>query len=231
MPGCRCTWAARSPATRAPSGRSSSAGWPRARPVRDCVLALVGLVLVAWNVPASQGAPLLLLTLGYLVTGLMELVHHAFRGAGRTDLESTISASQRLVTLGLGLAVLAWRPDVTLLSAALVIAPIGALIWSFVAARRLDSSRHRPIGAPERRLAVSRCGESSAAMSRQLGWASCSRPSTSGSTSSCSGSGRTRPSWGSTARCSASSTRCGCSRPRRSPLPYRRSAALRASGA
>jgi O-antigen/teichoic acid export membrane protein len=101
------------------------------------VLALVGLVLVAWDVPALQGAPLLLLTLGYLVTGLMELVHHAFRGAGRTDLESTISASQRLLTLALGLAVLAWLPDVTLLSAALLIAPIGALIWSVVAARRL----------------------------------------------------------------------------------------------
>jgi O-antigen/teichoic acid export membrane protein len=86
----------------------------------------------------------------------MELVHHAFRGAGRTDLESTISAGQRLVALTLGLAVLTWQPDLTLLSAALLIAPIFALIWSLATARRLvplaiDTS---PPLAADRRISV-----------------------------------------------------------------------------
>jgi O-antigen/teichoic acid export membrane protein len=112
--------------------------WLGARAISSgLVLAMVGLVLAAWHIPASHGTPLLLLTLGYLLTGLMELVHHAFRGVGRTDLESTISASQRLVTLVLALAVLAWKPDVILLSAAMLIGPFVALTWSLVAARRL----------------------------------------------------------------------------------------------
>jgi O-antigen/teichoic acid export membrane protein len=115
--------------------------WLKARAATSgLVLGLVVAGLSALDVSPSQRQALLLLTCGYLVTGLMELVHYAFRGVARTDLESTISASQRLVTLVLGAAVLFWRSDVVLLSAAMLVAPAAALVWSIVAARRIAAS-------------------------------------------------------------------------------------------
>jgi O-antigen/teichoic acid export membrane protein len=115
--------------------------WLKARAASSAlVLGLVIAGLAALDVPPPQRDALLLLTCGYLATGLMELVHYAFRGVARTDLESAISATQRLVTLALGVAVLFWRPDVTLLSAAMLVGPVAAVIWSVAAARRIATA-------------------------------------------------------------------------------------------
>jgi len=136
--------------------------WLKARAATSgLVLGLLIAGLLALDVSAPHQQALLLLTCGYLVTGLVELVHYALRGVARTDVESTISASQRLVTLVLGVGVLSWRADVVLLSAAMLVAPVAALVWSLAAARR--------IGASDLRVAVAATDETARSVWREFG--------------------------------------------------------------
>jgi O-antigen/teichoic acid export membrane protein len=99
------------------------------------VLTATGLALTALGVEAW--ASLLWLTAGGLLTGLVELTHHAFRGLERSDLESAIGASQRVGSLAAGAAALYWSPSLALLAVVLSVPPLGALAVSLVAARRV----------------------------------------------------------------------------------------------
>lgn len=87
---------------------------------------------------------LLLLTTVYLVSSLVEFLHHFYRGLSRSDIESSLTIWQRLGMLALGTAVLAWRPDVTLLAAALLIPPILTFVYSLRLSSSFDAGSAKP---------------------------------------------------------------------------------------
>ena len=116
---------ARSVAARPASAAGLLHQWLRCRLLASLlVMTLVAVGIAAAGLPWPQRTPLVLLTIAGLANGLVELVHHAFRGFGRTDLESGISLGQRIASLVLGLAILWWRPDVTLLALVLIVPPL-----------------------------------------------------------------------------------------------------------
>jgi O-antigen/teichoic acid export membrane protein len=122
-------------------------------------LAAASIGLAMWGGSGREIATLLLLTLVYLVSSLVEFLHHFYRGLSRSDIESTLTIWQRLGTLVLGTAVLVWSPDVTLLAAALLVPPLATLAYSVrlsssLAGRSeqsLPSGPATPIGAEFRR--------------------------------------------------------------------------------
>ena len=99
-------------------------------------LASVSSGVALWGSSRPYAGALLLLTLVYLVSSLVEFLHHFYRGLSRSDIESSLTIWQRLAMLALGTAVLLWRPDVTLLAAALLVPPVVTLAYSL----RLSSS-------------------------------------------------------------------------------------------
>ena len=102
--------------------------------VRLCTAA-AAIVIVAIGTGATRprldvAAPILLLTVVYAVSGLVEFLHYFYRGLSRTDLESAITAAQRTATLVCCLAVLFWRPSVTALGLAMLVPALAAFAWS-----------------------------------------------------------------------------------------------------
>ena len=88
--------------------------------------------------PAAQYAvPLFFFTLLYVGNGLIEFLHYFYRGLGRSDVESTLTICQRAATLVCALAVLTWRPDLTLLAIALLVPVTFTFAYSLGAAIRL----------------------------------------------------------------------------------------------
>jgi O-antigen/teichoic acid export membrane protein len=94
--------------------------------------AVGGVAAVSWAVPGARpyASPVVLLTSVYVVGGLVEFLHYFYRGLSRTDLESTLTLAQRLVTLGLALVVLWLRPGVTLLAAAMLVPVAATFLYS-----------------------------------------------------------------------------------------------------
>jgi hypothetical protein len=70
---------------------------------------------------ADGAAPIVVLTLVYAASGLVEFLHYFYRGLSRSDIESSLTVWQRAATLVCGLAALAWRPSVGTLAGALLI--------------------------------------------------------------------------------------------------------------
>ena len=105
--------------------------WLRVR-VGTSVAALAAIAagIALAEVSAPHGTALLLVAAAYLLTGLVEFLHYFYRGLSRSDIESTLTASQRLLTLGLAGAVLWQRPAVTNLAAAMLAAAAAAFIYS-----------------------------------------------------------------------------------------------------
>jgi O-antigen/teichoic acid export membrane protein len=98
------------------------------------VVAGVGLA------PSSSdaAAPIVVLTLVYAASGLVEFLHYFYRGLSRSDIESSLTLWQRAATLVCGLAALAWRPSVGTLAGALLIPVIVTLAVSLRLAGRLS---------------------------------------------------------------------------------------------
>ena len=106
-------------------------------------LASVGVGLAVAR-PASEFSwAILLFTFIYVVNGLIEFLHYFYRAIARSDLESTLTLSQRAGMLALAVAVLWWRPDVTLLGIAMAIPALGTLLYSSRLASRLASAVNR----------------------------------------------------------------------------------------
>jgi O-antigen/teichoic acid export membrane protein len=110
-------------------------------PVR-ILTALLGTAAVAagalLTLPATAAGVLILLTLTYAVTGLTECIYYLFRGLGRSDLESSFVALQRLLLLALAIAVLAWTRNLTALAIAMLVPAGLALSAALIVARRLS---------------------------------------------------------------------------------------------
>ena len=109
------------------------------------VVAGVGLA------PSSSdaAAPIVVLTLVYAASGLVEFLHYFYRGLSRSDIESSQTLWQRAATLVCGLAALAWRPSVGTLAGALLIPVIVTLAVSLRLAGRLSIAGLKPCATLE----------------------------------------------------------------------------------
>ena len=88
--------------------------------------------------------PLILFTLVYVCSGLVEFLHYFYRGLSRSDVESTLTLWQRGGTLVFGAAALAWRADVTTLAIAMLIPVVATLAVSL----RIARTQARLAGVP-----------------------------------------------------------------------------------
>jgi O-antigen/teichoic acid export membrane protein len=105
--------------------------WAQAR-IAGAAAALVAVaVLVRW-MGMGTGASVALLAFAalYLVHGLTEFFYYVFRGIGRTDIESTLTLTQRVGTLACAALMLWWRPDILFLAFAMAIPAIATLLVS-----------------------------------------------------------------------------------------------------
>jgi O-antigen/teichoic acid export membrane protein len=111
------------------------------------LLVLVITLSIA-RVSRALALPITLLAIVYLAAGLVEFINYFYRGLSRSDIESTLTLSQRGGTLALGLAALYWMPDVNLLALALLLPAMASLAWSLRFAMRLTA--HAAAPAPDR---------------------------------------------------------------------------------
>ena len=115
-------------------------------------LAFAALLVVAASLTAlgaSRIAPaILLFTLGYLAAGMVEFIHHFYRGLSRTDLESTLTLWHRLGTLAAACIVL-WRwPEPAALAAAMVVPPLATAVVTLRIASRMAPTSTIPVLPP-----------------------------------------------------------------------------------
>jgi O-antigen/teichoic acid export membrane protein len=97
----------------------------------------IGLLAAGWRTEFS--APIALLTLIYVCSGLVEFLHYFYRGLSRSEVESSLTLWQRSSTLACSLIALAWWPDVTVLACAMLLPIVATLAVSVRLARRLSS--------------------------------------------------------------------------------------------
>lgn len=100
---------------------------------------LVMLALIAAQARVDVAMPILLFALVYGCSALVEFLHYFYRGLSRSDLESSLTIGQRAATLAFGLAVLLWRPDVSLLALAMLVPMAATLAVSIRIAMRLGA--------------------------------------------------------------------------------------------
>jgi O-antigen/teichoic acid export membrane protein len=134
---------------RAVAGAPEAAGyefrrWLRLR-VAFAVAAFLVVALAVVAIGSRMAAAILLFTLGYLTAGVVEFVHHFYRGLSRTDIESTLTLWHRGGTLAVAGVALWLRPEPATLAAALLVPPIATAVYTLRVASRLgrisDTSR------------------------------------------------------------------------------------------
>ncbi len=94
------------------------------------------LIALAWA-PSAFVLAFALIVTAQIAGAVLETLAHVYRGLGRSDIESTLVIAQRLFAGGLASAVLIARPSLLLLSVALVVPPVSALVVSLAIAARL----------------------------------------------------------------------------------------------
>jgi len=125
--------------------------WLRVRlGMAAAVVGVVTTALILLNSARPFLAAILLFTLAYMASGLVEFLHYFYRGLSRSDIESTLTFVQRLATLALALVALAWWSDPTALAAAMLLPAIATFIYSLRRAKQLArASRADASGAAE----------------------------------------------------------------------------------
>jgi O-antigen/teichoic acid export membrane protein len=116
------------------------AGVMRIRAILGAIAAGVGFGL-AFVIAPGAVLPFLVIVAAQLMNAVVETLAHAYRGMGRSDIESTLVVSQKSVTAVAALGVLFLAPSLLLLSLALAIPPAVAGIVSWRIARRLFSTK------------------------------------------------------------------------------------------
>jgi O-antigen/teichoic acid export membrane protein len=102
--------------------------------------ASIGVVmcgLIASGASAAVAMPMLLFAFVYGGSGLIEFLHYFYRGLSRSDVESSLILSQRISTLALAAAALAWRPGVATLAIAMLVPIAATLVISLRLAHRI----------------------------------------------------------------------------------------------
>ena len=103
-------------------------------------LAVAAVAVAAIGVrfaPGGDRMAVFLLVVAYILGGLVEFLYYFYRGLDRSDLESSLTLGHRLALLVAAMAVLAWRPDLDWLAAAMLLPAAGALIVGLAVAFRL----------------------------------------------------------------------------------------------
>jgi len=114
--------------------------WLRIRIMTSAAALAIGAALLfLTGIAESFALPLFLFLVVYLVSGLIEFLHYFYRGLSRSDIESTLTLWQRFGTLAIAVLVLALRPNVTALGAAMAVPVVLTLAWSLARALRLAS--------------------------------------------------------------------------------------------
>jgi O-antigen/teichoic acid export membrane protein len=115
------------------------------------VVVSIGLSVVG---SGATALPIALFALGYLAAGVVEFLHHFYRGLSRTDIESTLTISLRLATLAAASLVLWLRPEPTVLAVSMLAAPLLMAAYSVRLAFQLASSMSpQRVDVPQDRLA------------------------------------------------------------------------------
>jgi O-antigen/teichoic acid export membrane protein len=117
------------------------AGVMRIRVILGAIAAGVGLGLAFVLAPPVAVAAFFVIVAAQLLNAVGETLAHAYRGIGRSDIESTLVVSQKSVTAVAALGVLFVAPSLLLLALALAIPPAIAGIVSWQVARRLFSTK------------------------------------------------------------------------------------------
>jgi O-antigen/teichoic acid export membrane protein len=128
----------------------------RVRVLLALVAFVIGAVVAAIWAPASSVAAFALIVVAQLAGAVLETLSHVYRGLGRSEVESTLTLAQRLATAVLASLVLFWQPTLFLLSVALVVPPLLALLISFGIASRLGAREGGVVRATRGRYAVAR---------------------------------------------------------------------------
>jgi O-antigen/teichoic acid export membrane protein len=103
----------------------------------------VGLILVAAFLLLTRSSSSLIVLLfagAYLVNGLIEFLYYFYRGLSRSDIESTLTLWQRLMTLVSAVVVLIWIPDVAALGVVMLLAAVVALVYNLHRASTLTAA-------------------------------------------------------------------------------------------
>lgn len=104
----------------------------------------IGVLVAIATVPASAALAYSVIVVAQLLGAMLETLSHAYRGIGRSDIESGITLVQRLATGVAAAGVLALRPSLDLVAVTLAIPPGVALLASWRLAKRGD----RPLFEP-----------------------------------------------------------------------------------
>jgi len=99
--------------------------------------ALVGLAAAVRIAPPAAVASFAIIVVAQLLNAVVETLSHAYRGIGRSEIESSVLVGQRMVTAGAAITVLWMQPSLLWLSIALAAPPALALAVSFGIAWRL----------------------------------------------------------------------------------------------
>ena len=112
----------------------------RIRGVLATVGSAAGLPIALLLAPGAGFLAFWMVVVAQLLNAVLETLAHAYRGLGRSDIESTIVVSQRLATAAAAIVALQWSPSLLLLATTLVVPPAVALAASLGTARRLLAS-------------------------------------------------------------------------------------------
>jgi O-antigen/teichoic acid export membrane protein len=109
----------------------------RIRAMLATVGSAAGLAIAVVLAPGASVLAFWMIVVAQLLNAVLETLAHAYRGLGRSEIESTIVVAQRFITAVTAVAALLWSPSLLLLAAALVVPPAAALGASLRTARRL----------------------------------------------------------------------------------------------
>jgi len=112
----------------------------RIRGVLGTIGSAAGLAIALVVAPGSAFFAFWIVVLAQLLNAALETLAHAYRGVGRSEIESTIVVSQRVGTAAAAIIALLSSPSLLLLATALVIPPAVALAVSIRTARHLLSA-------------------------------------------------------------------------------------------
>ena len=108
--------------------------------------ALATVAAATLYLPVREALPFIAIACAYLVSALVEFLNYAYRAVERSELESTLNLSQRLITLVLALVLLRVSPGLGSLAFALLVPPVAMLVISLRVVSRLAE------GTTQRRL-------------------------------------------------------------------------------
>lgn len=110
---------------------------------------LAGLTVALALAPDGRALAFLVIVVAQILNAVLDTLSHAYRGAGRSDVESGIQFAQRIATAIAATAVVVVHPSLTWLAMALAVPPAVALLASQRLARRFFVG---PAGADVERL-------------------------------------------------------------------------------